>query len=612
MKLATIDFVIIFIYLVITILAGFLISKRASKDMKEYFLGGQKMPWYVLGLSNASGMFDITGTMWTVAICFVYGLKHAWLPWLWPVWNQVFLMIFLAVWLRRSNVMTGAEWIKTRFGEGRGATMSHNIVVVFALVAVIGFIAYAFQGTGKFATSFMPWDLSLDWGTPNADGQPKITSVEMYSVLIMAVTALYIIKGGMYSVVLTEVLQFILMTVTSIIIGILAMQLVSPEQIDAVVPEGWKDLFFTWKLDLDWSNLIPAVNTKIQNDGFTWFGWAMMMMIFKGVLVSIAGPVPSYDMQRILATKTPKEAAKMSGIVSIVLYIPRTMMVAGFTVIALVYMSDEIKAMGDTIDFEMILPYVLSNFVPAGVLGLLLAGLIAAFMSTFAASVNSAPAYIVNDIYKKYINPNASAKTTLRMSYVSSIAIVIVGIMFGFMVDTIDSIMKWIVSGLFGGYTAANLLKWIWWRFNGNGYFWGMVSGLVASVASPLILTEMTSLNAFPIVLAISFMGCLIGTYTTPPDNEEVLKNFYKNVRPWGFWEPIYRKVVAENPDFKRNTNFKRDMFNSAIGIVWQMTLVVMPVYLVIGEYWSLAISFGVFAATSIVLKYNWLNKLED
>jgi hypothetical protein len=94
-------------------------------------------------------MFDISGTMWMVYLLFVYGLKSVWIPWLWPVFNQVFLMIYLSVWLRRSGVMTGAEWIKFRFGEGRGAHLSHIIVVVFALINVIGFLAYGFIGIGS-------------------------------------------------------------------------------------------------------------------------------------------------------------------------------------------------------------------------------------------------------------------------------------------------------------------------------------------------------------------------------------------------------------------------------------------------------------------------------
>jgi Na+/proline symporter len=312
MNLQPLDIGIVIGYLILTLLIGFLISKRASKNLDSYFLGGRSIPWYILGISNASGMFDITGTMWFVSICFVYGLKGAWLPWMWPIWNQIFLMVFLAAWLRRSNVMTGAEWLKTRFGEDRGGRLSHIIVVIFAIFSVIGFIAYTFAGIGKFATSFFPWDLTTQIGSG------VITSENMYALLIMGFTTLYAIKGGMYSVVATEILQFLVMTVSCFMVGIIAMNLVTPDQLNAVIPEGWKDIFFGWKLNLDWSNLIPSVKDKIASDGYEFFSIIFMIMIFKGILVSIAGPVPSYDMQRILATKSPRDAARMTGFTSLV------------------------------------------------------------------------------------------------------------------------------------------------------------------------------------------------------------------------------------------------------------------------------------------------------
>ena len=127
-----------------------------------------------------------------------------------------------------------------------------------------------------------------------------------------------------------------------------------------------------------------------------------MMMIFKGIFASLAGPVPSYDMQRILSTKTPGEAAKMSGLTMLVLYFPRYLMIAGFAVLALVYLMPEFTAMGENIDFEIVLPLAIERFVPVGFKGLLLAGLLAAFMGTFAAFINAAPAYIVNDLYKRF------------------------------------------------------------------------------------------------------------------------------------------------------------------------------------------------------------------
>ena len=270
-------------------------------------------------------MFDISGTMWMVYLLFVYGLKSVWIPWLWPVFNQIFLMIYLSVWLRRSGVMTGAEWIKFRFGETRGANLAHIIVVVFALFNVIGFLAYGFIGIGKFAATFLPWQLSSD----------PTTNVNLYGLIITAITTLYVVKGGMFSVVFTEVLQFFIMTVACIWVGIIAMQAVSPEILDATIPDGWKDLFFGWTLDLDWSGIMDAANTKIQQDGWELFSIFFMLMLFKGYLQSAAGPAPNYDMQRVLSARTPREAAKMSGLVSIVLLIPRYMLITGLTVLAL-------------------------------------------------------------------------------------------------------------------------------------------------------------------------------------------------------------------------------------------------------------------------------------
>ncbi len=156
MKLHLLDVLIIVAYIAATLILGFWIAKRASKSLKSYFLGGNEMPWWILGISNASGMFDISGTMLLVYWLFVYGLKSIWIPWVWPVFNQIFLMVYLSTWLRRSGVMTGAEWIRFRFGDGEGAKLAHMIVVVFAIVNVIGFLAYGFIGIGKFAAAFLP------------------------------------------------------------------------------------------------------------------------------------------------------------------------------------------------------------------------------------------------------------------------------------------------------------------------------------------------------------------------------------------------------------------------------------------------------------------------
>ncbi|PRY99879.1 Na+/proline symporter [Marinilabilia salmonicolor] len=610
MNLSLVDVGIVMAYLVLTLFIGFWLSKRASKDLEAYFLGGNKIKWYFLGLSNASGMFDISGTMWTVTIVFVYGLKSAWIPWLWPVWNQIFVMVFLAIWMRRSNTMTGAQWITFRFGDGRGGRLSHIIVVVFAVVSVIGFIAYFVEGIGKFATTFFTWDLSTTiMGL-------HLTSEQVYALIIIAITTIYTMKGGMYSVVSTEVLQFLIMTVACVSIGIIAYNQVTPEQVAAVVPEGWTDLWPGWELDLDWSGLFPELNDKIGSDGYEMFGMLLMMMLLKGIFASLAGPVPSYDMQRILSTRTPSEAAKMSGLTSLVLFIPRYLMIGGFAVLGLVYLKPELMKMGADIDFEMVLPLAIRQFVPVGIKGLLLAGLLAAFMGTFAAFINAAPAYLVNDLYKKYVNPQASNKKLVRYSYMSSLILVVVGIAFGLFAKSLNSLTLWITSSLYGGYAAANVLKWIWWRFNGMGYFFGMLGGLIASVVVPpsvrIFVPGAIDIYIFPLILLVSMAASVLGTLFTKPEDMRTLKTFYKQTRPWGFWKPVKEAVMNEDPSFVPNKDFKRDAFNVVVGITWQMSMVVLPLYFLSGEYSSAWVSLGVFIGTSVLLKFFWYDHIKN
>ncbi|MEN6618196.1 MAG: sodium:solute symporter family protein [Rikenellaceae bacterium] len=605
MSLSWIDILVICCYILTILAIGFYLSKRASKNIDSYFLGGKKIKWYFLGLSNASGMFDISGTMWTVAILFVYGIKSVWLPWLWPVWNQVFVMVFLAIWMRRSNVMTGAEWILTRF-SGKGGKLSHIVVICFAIVSVIGFMAYFFEGIGKFAIQILPWDLTCDLGFMT------LTSAQSYALIIIGITTLYTLTGGMLSVVAADIFQFAIMTVSCLIVGYIAFTSVTGEQISQLTPHGWDNLFFGWHLNLNWDGLMPALNQKISSDGYDLFGALVLMMVFKGIFASLAGPVPSYDMQRILSTKKPSEAAKMSGLTILLLFAPRYLMVSGLAVLSIVYLSPELAGLGTGMDFETILPVAIARFVPIGLKGLLLAGLLAAFVGTLAAFVNSAPAYIVNDLYKKYIKPDAAPKTYVRFSYLASILLVVIGVAFGFYAKSLNSLTLWITSSLYGGYAAANVLKWIWWRFNGYGYFWGMLAGLVASTVKLVVFPEFTDIYFFPVILLFSFIGCFAGCLLTKPDTDEILMKFYKNVRPWGFWKPVYEKVVKENPEFEANKDFGRDMANVVVGIIWQMSLVVLPIYVVIHKTNAIWITLAVVIITMTFLKFNWYDKLAN
>ncbi len=618
-----IDVLIIVIYIVLTLGVGIWISKKASKGLNSYFLGGNSIKWYYLGLSNGSGMFDVSGTAWMVGILFLYGAKSFMFMWIWPIWNQIFIMIFLAAWIRRSNIMTGSEWILTRFGDDKAGRASHLIVAIFAIIASIGFIAYFFEGVGKFMTIILPWDLTL-----MAGNSTLLASEQSYALLIIFLTTIYTIKGGMFSVVATEVLQYGIMVLAGILITIYAFVTITDAQIAAIIPEEWNSILFGMELEGFWDGKLQAFNDLIDSQGYKMFGAFIGMSLFKGIFASIAGPTPSYDMQRILSTRSVKEAAYMSGFTNLILFIPRYLLIGGIVVIGLVFLTPEMSAM-DSIgsnDLEIILPKVINFHVPVGIKGLLLAGLLAAFMSTFSAFVNSGPAYIVNDIYKKYFKPEASPKHYIKASHIASFGVVIIGVIMGFFADSINSLTLWITSALYGGYVAANFLKWIWWRFNGWGYFWGMLAGLIIATLQFLLdqnkanfemgtwlydLAQIPAIYVFPIIFFVSLLGSFIGTWLTPATNMETLKSFYSSVKPWGWWNPVYKVLKAEDASFTKNNNFISDMANCVIGVIWQSSMIVLPIYFMVRDYPKTLWALLVFVITSIILKFTWLDKVK-
>lgn len=609
MKFQPVDIIIIVTYLISTIIIGFWYRKKAKENKESYIMGGKSLPWYKLGLSDASDMFDISGTMWMVSLCFVYGMKSIWIPWLWPVFNQVFLMMYLSKWLRRSNATTGAEWLSTRFGTtGRGVGASHKVVVTFALLSCLGFLAYGFIGLGKFVEIFIPWDLVKDY-VPFTVAPHYVA--HFYGIIFTLFAMFYSILGGMHGIVFGDMIKYAIMTVVCISIAVIAVVNLNGQKLH--VPEGWDSPFFGAHLNLDWTGIITDVNKKIESDGYSLFSIFFMMMLFKGAFASLAGPPPNYDMQKILSTKSPKEASKMSGFVSIVLLPIRYSLIVGLTVLGILYYDQmNLRGLDGAIDYERILPASINSFVPAGLFGLVLTGLLGAFMGTFSGTLNAAQAYIVNDVYLKYINPNASNKKIISMNYCSGVLVVAVGITLGFFAKDVNSVLQWIVSALYGGYIAANVLKWHWWRFNSNGFFWGMFTGIVSALVFTRFFAGVEFLYYFPLLFILSLAGSIIGTYMAPPTEEETLKSFYKTVRPWGFWGPVHELVIADDPSFVANKNFGRDMFNVLLGIIAQLCLTLLPMYLILMMKLPLLITIAILAVIIFILKRTWWNKLED
>ena len=192
----------------------------------------------------------------------------------------------------------------------------------------------------------------------------------------------------------------------------------------------------------------------------------------------------------------------------------------------------------------------------------------------------------------------------------------------------------WIVSGLWVGYAAPNVLKWHWWRLNGFGYFWGMLVGIggavliavsdsfqhamawpslqVASIWTSAPPSDFNlTLMAFPMLLAISLAATLVGSYMTEPEQEESLVKFYARTRPWGWWGPIHAAAVRRDANFQPNRDFGWDAMNILIGITWQTAFVALPIYVVIRNWHAAGVCTAIIVITSSILKFTWYDRLE-
>jgi len=295
-------------------------------------------------------------------------------------------------------------------------------------------------------------------------------------------------------------------------------------------------------------------------------------------------------------------------VMALVSLTPRFLLIAAVAILGNVFYSHDLAAMGPDVDFEKILPNVVRDYVPIGFKGILIAALLASFMSTFVSTVNSGAAYVVNDIYKRFINPAAPPRRYVVIAWITSSAMILLGILFGLFTESVHKLTEWIVSALLPAFVAPNVLKWHWWRFNGYGFFAGMVAGTAAAVVK--LGVNVHPVFGFLIILAISFAASIVVCLLTRPEGDEILVSFYRTVRPWGFWQPIYLLCRAEDPGFEKNQDFGRDMFNLVVGLVWQTSLVTGPIYLVIQHWNEMAISLVVFAVSSLILKFTWYDHL--
>ncbi len=591
--LQLVDYLIIGVYLISIVIFGLYLERKASGGIDSYFLGNRNMPWWVLGASGMASNTDLAGTMIISALIYAVGAKGFFIEIRGGVvLIMAILMIFMGKWNRRAQVMTLAEWMRFRFGEGREGNTARIISAIANLMFAVGAMSYFTVAGGKFLGQFLG------------------INDELASIALVSLALIYTAASGFYGVVWTDVFQGILIFVAIIYVCILALQIATiPETFSVSIPSGDGFELKQWNF-ADWSSISPSLTLELPGDYsiFNLFGGVIFFYLVKECMAGVGGG-GGYMVQRYFAAKSDREAGLLS-LFWILLLSFRWPLVTAFAMLGIHYGATQ----GVISDPELILPTVIGEYVPVGIKGLLIACFIAAAMSTFDSIINSSAAYWVKDIYQAYLKPGATNQQLITQSRLASVVIVVVGMLFSYQIKNINEIWGWLTLGLGAGLSIPLVLRWYWWRFNGYGFAAGTVAGMLAAILTKLFISaslnqQYQEIALFLIPSISSFIGCLIGTFFTEPTDLQVIDNFYKVTRPFGFWG-IVRKNLPANIQQKIKNENRRDIVSTLIAIPWQLTLFMLGITFMMKRWDTFGILLAVFIMLSIALYFTWFKYL--
>ena len=591
-SLATVDILIIVGFLVLVTVIGYVMSSIASKGLDDYFLGGKRIPWYVLGISTATSNFDMAGTMIIVAAVFALGYKGFLVELRGGVgMSLAFLMIFLGKWLRRSRVMTSAEWMKLRFGTDTQGKWAHIMSAAANIILSLGMIIYFSKGAGKFLTHFIP-----------------LSELTCISIMV-GIGLFYTLMSGLYGVVFTDVVQMVLLTFTAIFVTVHAFSLAPT----VALPPGL--LEFNLEVPVGLGDSLLAKDPASWEPIMSAFGICVFLWFIRSAMEGMGG-VGGYTDQRFFAAKTEREAGLLT-LESIVLSVMRWTMVAG-----LVVMGYSILAKGgagaDLIaeDAEQVLPVVLGQMLPAGIKGLVIAGLIAAAMSTFDSTLNAGASYIVKDIYQSYIKPDADGKQLMWASRWATIALCVVGVALAAIVPSINKIWGLITMGIGAGMFVPLFMRWYWPRFNGYGF----AAGTMGGIGGALVFNAALSLPlyySFPLVISCAFVAAVVVTLVSAPVPEQTLVEFWVQINPWGPWGKFAKKaaeqgLVEEKSLLERIIENLNDMVSLCMAVPFQLCMLLAGMSLVFHEWSKFAFFMIISVICGIGLYFFWYRNLKS
>jgi len=514
MALHSIDWLIVIAFLLITLFIGLWVSRQSGKNTKEFFLSGRNMPWWILGVSMVATTFSADTPNLVTDIVRQNGVSGNWVWWAFLLTGMLTVFVFAKLW-RRSKVLTDLEFYEMRY-SGKPAAFLRGFralyLGVFFNVMIMASVTLAAIKIGSILLGLTP-----------------IQTVLIASI----VTVIYSSLGGLRGVLLTDLFQFVIAMIGSIGAAIVALNLPEVGGISGLISHA---------------NVVEKLNflPDMKNPDL----WVPMLLIPLAVQwwsTWYPGAEPGgggYVAQRMLAARNEKHAMGATLFFNIAHYALRPWPWIIVALCSLIIFPDleslktAFPAIEDSVvKNDLAYPAMLS-FLPVGLLGLVVASLIAAFMSTISTHLNWGSSYIVNDFYKRFVRQNADEKSLVKVGRVSTVALMIISAAFALLLENALQAFN-ILLQIGAGTGLVFILRWFWWRINAYTEISAMIISFLVAIYFHLV-HERLGMAPLPDHLSLVYgvmittIGWLTVTFLSPPEKEETLKKFNQLIQPGG------------------------------------------------------------------------------
>ncbi len=523
MTLTTLDWTIVFAYFTLSLAVGIWASKQAGKDTKSFFLAGRNMPWWLLGVSMVATTFSTDTPNLVTDLVRQNGVSGNWVWWAFLLTGMLTVFVYAKLW-HRSGVLTDIEFYELRYSGKAAAFLRGFRALYLGLVfnvLVMGAVSLAAVKFGEIVLGWPGW-LTL--------------------TIACSITLAYSTLGGLKAIIITDFVQFSLAMIGSIWAMIYILGL---EQIG-----GLSNLIAHANV-VDKLALIPDLS-----DPDIWIPILLVPLAVQWWASYYPGSEPGgggYIAQRMFSAKDEKNAVSATLFFNVAHYALRPwpwILIALSSLIVFPELSD-IKAAfpnlpADKMGHDVAYPAMLT-LLPSGLLGLVAASLIAAFMSTMSTQLNLGASYLVNDFYHRFIKPDASEKHLVNVGRLFTIISIILGGGLGLFLTSAGQAFTLLLM-IGAGTGMIYILRWFWWRINAYTEIVAMVSSLCIAFYYNFIDQSFAGWEKIVFGAILTTVVWVVATYLTPPDDEETLQNFVKKVNPGGPGWSKYSQGVSSEP----------------------------------------------------------------